>query len=79
MNNSKQYTLQYCRDSRPHASFSTLQASLAFPAVLERLKLAPFDLSKLVQPFQRAVPRLPSQLTRHLFLIEERILEVRLQ
>ena len=54
------------------------QASLAFPAVLQRLGLAPFDLAKLVHPFQSALPALPAELNRHLFLLEERILEVRL-
>ena len=53
------------------------QATLAFPAVLDRLALAPFDVAKLVHPFQAAAPTLPAELNRHLFLLEERILEVR--
>ena len=56
---------------------STCQASLAFPAVLDRLSLAPFDVAKLVHPFQAAAPSMPPELNRHLFLLEERILEVR--
>jgi len=45
--------------------------------VLDRLALAPFDVAKLVHPFQGAAPALPAELNRHLFLLEERSLEVR--
>ena len=55
------------------------QATLAFPAVLDSLALAPFDVAKLVHPFQAAAPALPAELNRHLFLLEERILEVCVQ
>ena len=61
-----------------NCAMSIMQVTLAFPAVLERLDLAPFDLAKLIHPFQRDVPGLPAELNRHLFLVEERILEVRL-
>ncbi len=44
--------------------------------MLDRLSLAPFDVAKLVHPFQAAAPSLPPELNRHLFLLEERILEV---
>ncbi|KAK9837434.1 hypothetical protein WJX81_002188 [Elliptochloris bilobata] len=49
--------------------------TLQFPAVLERLALPAFDLCKLVGPFVRHEPTLPRELKRHLFSIEERVLE----
>ena len=67
-------------NQRRHSECPSLwQATLAFPAVLDRLALAPFDVAKLVHPFQAAAPALPAELNRHLFLLEERILEVCVQ
>lgn len=54
---------------------SAAQVTLQFPAVLERLALPAFDLCKLVGPFVRHEPTLPRELRRHLFSIEERVLE----
>lgn len=36
-----------------------LQASLAFPAVLERLRLPAFDLCKVLESWVRQLPSLP--------------------
>ncbi len=50
----------------------------AFPAVLERLQLPAFDMSKLVGTFVRHISpadQVPRELKRHLFSIEEKILE----
>ena len=49
----------------------------AFPVVLERLQLPAFDMSKLVGTFVRHIPAdpVPRELKRHLFAIEEKILE----
>ncbi|KAL6752965.1 hypothetical protein V8C86DRAFT_2737461 [Haematococcus lacustris] len=49
--------------------------SAAFPKVLDALQLQAFDLSKIVQPFVKHMPGLPLELKRHLFWIEERIIE----
>ncbi|KAG1669895.1 hypothetical protein FOA52_002421 [Chlamydomonas sp. UWO 241] len=54
--------------------------SAVFPSALARLHLTPFDLSKVVQPFVRylaSVPGLPlpRELKRHLYAIEERVVE----
>ena len=46
-----------------------------FPVVMERLDLQPFDLSKVISHFVRHQPSLPRELQRHLFSIEERIVE----
>jgi retinoblastoma-like protein 1 len=49
----------------------------AFPVVLERLGLPAFDMSKLIGTFVRHIPAdaVPRELKRHLFAIEEKILE----
>ena len=52
-----------------------LQVTLTFPAVLERLQLKAFDLCKLIETFVRHEPLLPRELKRHLFNIEEKMLE----
>lgn len=49
--------------------------TLTFPAVLERLQLDAFDLCKLIETFVRHIPGLPRDLKRHLFSIEEKMLE----
>lgn len=57
------------------ALFVLLQPLVAFPAVLERLQLHAFDLCKIIDPFVRYEQSMPRDLRRHLFSIEERILE----
>lgn len=52
-----------------------MQVTLTFPAVLERLKLKAFDLCKLIETFVRHEPLLPRELKRHMFSIEEKMLE----
>lgn len=52
-----------------------MQVSLTFPAVLERLQLKAFDLCKLIETFVRHEPSLPRELKRHMFSIEEKMLE----
>lgn len=49
--------------------------SCAFPKVLDGLRLKAFDLSKMIHSFVRSVATLPRDLKRHLFLIEEKIIE----
>lgn len=51
------------------------QASLQFPAVLERLSLHAFDFRKIIQPFMRHEPGLPREMKRHLLALDEKILE----
>ncbi|WIA37774.1 hypothetical protein OEZ86_014644 [Tetradesmus obliquus] len=48
---------------------------LSFPAIPGKLGLKPFDLSKMIGPFVKAVPSLPRELKRHMFTVEEKILE----
>lgn len=52
-----------------------MQASLQFPAVLERLSLHAFDFRKIIQPFMRHEPGLPREMKRHLLALDEKILE----
>ncbi len=52
-----------------------MQASLQFPAVLERLSLHAFDFRKIIQPFMRHEPGLPREMKRHLLSLDEKILE----
>ena len=52
-----------------------MQASLQFPAVLERLSLHAFDFRKIIQPFLRHEPGLPREMKRHLLTLDEKILE----
>ena len=49
--------------------------------VLERLALPAFDMSKLVGTFVRHIPAdpVPRELKRHLFAIEEKILEAQVR
>ncbi len=61
-------------------SFEMVAASyrmgaLCFPAVPERLGLAPFDLTKIIPTFVRALPTMPRELKRHLFTVEEKVVE----
>ena len=53
----------------------SLQASLAFPAVLKRLGLKAFDFSKVIELFVKNTRDLPKCLRRHLFVVEEQIIE----
>jgi retinoblastoma-like protein 1 len=61
-------------------SFEMVAASyrmgaLCFPAIPERLGLAPFDLTKIIPAFVRALPTMPRELKRHLFTVEEKVVE----
>jgi hypothetical protein len=49
--------------------------ALCFPAIPERLGLAPFDLTKIIPAFVRALPTMPRELKRHLFTVEEKVVE----
>lgn len=55
---------------------TSAQVVLAFPAVLEKLRVDPFDLGQLVAPVLAAEPGLPADLACHLSGLEERIMEV---
>ena len=48
---------------------------LTFPSIPTKLRLKPFDLGKMIGAFVHAEPTLPRELKRHLFTIEEKILE----
>ena len=48
---------------------------LPFPAVLDRLGLKAFDMCKLVDSFVRAEPGLLKEVRKHLFSVQERILD----
>jgi hypothetical protein len=48
---------------------------LTFPSIPTKLRLKPFDLGKMIGAFVHAEPSLPRELKRHLFTIEEKILE----
>ena len=52
-----------------------VQATHAFPAVLEKLELHAFDMCKIIDPFVRYEPSTPRDLKRHLHSIEEKIVE----
>lgn len=61
-------------------SFEMVAASyrmgaLSFPAIPERLGLGAFDLTKLIPAFVRALPTMPRELKRHLFTMEEKVVE----
>ncbi len=47
--------------------------SLSFPKVAERLRLQPFDMTKMIAPFVHCEPSLPRELKHHLFTIEEKV------
>jgi len=64
--------LEICIASHDLLAFSELHS---FPIVIERLGIQPFDLSKVISHFVRHQPSLPRELQRHLFSIEERIVE----
>nr|ABM47317.1 retinoblastoma-related protein [Volvox carteri f. nagariensis]ACA58120.1 retinoblastoma-related protein 1 [Volvox carteri f. nagariensis]ADI46854.1 MAT3f [Volvox carteri f. nagariensis] len=49
--------------------------SCTFPKVLDALHIKAFDLAKMIQCFVRSITTLPRDLKRHLFLVEEKILE----
>ncbi|GFR43170.1 hypothetical protein Agub_g4220 [Astrephomene gubernaculifera] len=49
--------------------------SCAFPKVLDSLRIKAFDMAKMIQSFVKSVSTLPRELKRHMFLIEEKILE----
>mmetsp|Transcript_9001 Transcript_9001/g.19330 ORF Transcript_9001/g.19330 Transcript_9001/m.19330 type:complete len:1231 (-) Transcript_9001:1802-5494(-) len=49
--------------------------SSTFPHVLDCIKLTAFDLSKMIPSFVKHMPSLPRELKRHLFMVEEKILE----
>ena len=42
-----------------------MQGTLAFPAVLERLRLPAFELCKVLEPFVQQVPSLPRRVRWH--------------
>ncbi|CAD7704720.1 unnamed protein product [Ostreobium quekettii] len=50
-------------------------SSHAFPEVLKRLGLKAFDFSKVIELFVKNTPNLPKHLKRHLFEVEEQIIE----
>ena len=54
---------------------AAVQVTLPFPAVLDRLGLKAFDMCKLIDAFVRAEPGLLKEIRRHLFSVQERILE----
>lgn len=61
-------------------SFEMVAASyrmgaLCFPAIPEKLGLRPFDLTKIIPAFVRALPSMPRELKRHLFTVEEKVVE----
>ena len=56
-------------------TYICMQVTHAFPAVLEKLELHPFDMCKIIDPFVRYEPTTPRDLKRHLHSIEEKILE----
>lgn len=49
--------------------------TLSFPTVLERICVPVFEFANMIHLFVRHEPTLPKELKRHMFLIEERILE----
>nr|ADI46925.1 MAT3m [Volvox carteri f. nagariensis] len=49
--------------------------SCAFPKVLDALHIKAFDLAKMIPSFVKSIETLPRELKRHLFLIEEKIIE----
>ncbi|KAG2492649.1 hypothetical protein HYH03_009065 [Edaphochlamys debaryana] len=49
--------------------------SCAFPKVLDALRIKAFDLGKMIQSFVKSIATLPWELKRHMFQIEEKILE----
>nr|BAN18542.1 retinoblastoma-like protein [Volvox africanus] len=49
--------------------------SCAFPKVLDALHIKAIDLPNMIQSFVKSIETLPRELKRHLFLIEEKILE----
>ncbi|KAK3015221.1 hypothetical protein RJ639_006859 [Escallonia herrerae] len=49
--------------------------TMLFPAVLERIGITAFDLSKVIESFIRHEDSLPRELRRHLNSLEERLLE----
>ena len=51
------------------------QVTLPFPAVLDRLGIRAFDMCKLVDAFVRAEPGLLKEIRKHLFGVQERIVE----
>ena len=52
-----------------------MQPTVVFPAILDLLELHAFDLCKIIDPFVRYEPTMPRDIRRHLFSIEEKILE----
>lgn len=61
--------------SRSNSLFGFSQASHAFPAILKRLGLEPFDFSKVIELFVKNTEKLPKFFRRHLFVVEEQIIE----
>ncbi|PNW81668.1 hypothetical protein CHLRE_06g255450v5 [Chlamydomonas reinhardtii] len=49
--------------------------SCAFPNVLDALRIKAFDMANIIGTFVKSIATLPRELKRHLFLIEEKILE----
>ncbi|GAB2234355.1 hypothetical protein Droror1_Dr00003603 [Drosera rotundifolia] len=50
-------------------------ATMLFPAVLEKIGITAFDLSKVIETFVRHEGSLPRELRRHLNSLEERLLD----
>ena len=59
----------------PSTTTPCSQVTLAFPAVLDRLELKAFDMCKMIDAFVRHEPTLLKELRRHLFSVDEGILE----
>ena len=59
----------------PTVPCPAVQPTVVFPAILDLLELHAFDLCKIIDPFVRYEPTMPRDIRRHLFSIEERILE----
>ncbi|KAG2429306.1 hypothetical protein HXX76_011074 [Chlamydomonas incerta] len=50
-------------------------SSCAFPKVVDALRIKAFDMASIIGTFVKSIATLPRELKRHLFLIEEKILE----
>ncbi len=55
--------------------FFAPQVELAFPAVIQRMRVPAFDLGTLIQPVVEGAPEVPQALRDHLSAINTHILE----
>ena len=63
-------------DAAPNPELlNPVQVMLPFPAVLDQLGLKAFDMCKLVDSFVRAESGLLKEVRKHLFSVQERILD----